>query len=291
MSAIFGVVALAILAGAVVLGWFVAKGGSPRTALWCVLLGVATAATLFVAQIVQIYSRPPAVWLIALAVGLIAMVALFIRIGADTSWKGARIVALVGMVLVVIVAFVFSAMAMPTGNLFVPLFELRAQQMAEAQGFEVLLAPDEQMFTEYLPVTEITSADGGVQIQYERFTLVERAVEGGLGEEELHAVLAPGTEPLGPGSARVEQDARYETTFVQGGLALIANYADRSTAEKGSLGIEEIRVLAFARDGVLVLIYSHGWMDYEPEGESYTPVDALSADELVRIAESLAPLE
>ncbi|MHB1137168.1 MAG: hypothetical protein ACYC1X_10315, partial [Coriobacteriia bacterium] len=252
MSAIFGVVALAILAGAVVLGWFVAKGGSPRTALWCVLLGVVTAATLFVAQIVQIYYQPPAVWLIALAVGLIAMVALFIRIGADVGWKGARIVALVGMVLVVLAALLFSAIALPTGNLFIPLFELRAQQMAEAQGFEVLLAPDEQMFTEYLPVTEITSVDGGVQIQYERFTLVERAVEGGLGEEELHAVLAPGTEPLGPGSVRVEQDARYETTFVQGGLALIANYADRSTAEKGSLGIEEIRVLAFARDGVLV---------------------------------------
>lgn len=291
MSAIFAVVALAILAGAAALGWFVVKAGGSRTWLWCLLLGVVIAATLFVAQIVQIQYAPTAVWSIALAAGLIAAVALFVRIGADVGWRGGRVTALAGMVFVVIVAFVFVAMAMPTGDLFVPLFEDRAQQMAEAQGFEVLLAPDEQLFTEYLPVTEITSADGGVQIQYERFTLVQRAVDGAPGEEELQAVLAPGTEPLGPGSVRVEQDARYETAFVDGELALIATYKDRSSAEKGSLGIEDVRVLAFARDGVLVIVFSHGWMEFEPADGSYTPVDALSADELVRIAESLRPLE
>jgi len=291
MSAISGVVALAILAGAVALGWFVAKGGRPRTALWCLLLGVATAVSLFVAQIVQIQYRPTAVWLVALAAGLVAVVALFVRIGADVSWDRTRVIALVGMVLVVLVAFVFSAIAMPTGDLFIPLFETRAQQMADAQGFDVLLAPDEQMFTEYLPITEVESADGGVQIQYERFTLVERAVDGALSLEGMRAALAPGTEPLGPGSVRVEQDARYDTTIVDGMPALIVEYKDRSSAEKGSLGIEDIRVLAFAPDGVLVILYSHGWMQYEPEDESYTPVDALSADELVGIAESLTPLE
>lgn len=290
MTALFGVVALAILAGAVALGWFVAKGGRPRTALWCVLLGVATAVSLFVAQIIQIQYRPTVVWLLALAAGLIAMVVLFVRIGADVRWDRARVIALVGMVFVVLVAFVFSAMAMPTGDLFVPLFETRAQQMADAQGFEVLLAPEEQMFTEYLPVTEITSADGGVQVEYERFTLVERAVDGALSLEGMRAALAPGTEPLGPGSVRVEPDARYDTTIVGGMPALIVEYKDRTSAEKGSLGIEDVRVLAFAPEGVLVIVYSHGWMDYEPSDETYTPVDALSADELVRIAESLAPL-
>lgn len=290
MSAIFAVVALAILAGAVALGRFVAKAGGPRTWLWCLLLGAVVAATLFVAQIVQILYRPTAPWLIALAAGLIAAVALFIRIGADVSWRGARVAALAGMVLVVIVALGFTAVAMPAGDLFVPLFEARAQQMAEAQGFQVLLAPDERLFTEYLPVTEAESADGGVQIEYERFTLLERAVDGSFGEEELHAVLAPGTEPLGPGSVRVEQDARYESAAVDGERALIATYADRTTAEKGLLGIEEVRVLASVREGVLVIVYSHGWMDYQPD-ETYTPVDALSSDELVRIAASLEPVE
>jgi len=289
MAAIFAVVALVILAGAVALGWSVARAGGPRTWLWC-LLGIVIAASLFVAQIVQIQYRPTAVWLIALGAGLIAALVLFVRIGADVSWRGGRVAALVGMVLVVIVAFVFVAMAMPAGDLFVPLFEDRAQQMAEAQGFDVLLAHDETMFTEYLPVDEVGSGDG-VQIMYERFTLVERAADGAYGEEELHAVLAPGTEPLGPGSVRVEQDARYETTYVGEELALVVTYADRSTAEKGSLGIEDVRALAFARDDVLVIVYSHGWMEYEPADESYTPVDALSADELVRIAESLKPAE
>lgn len=174
MAALFAVVALVILAGAAALGWLVAKGGRPRTGLLCVLLGLIIAATLFVAQIVQIQYRPTVPSLVALGAGLIAMMALFIAIGRDVGWKGARLAALAGMMAVVVVAFVFIAMAMPSGDLFVPLFESRAQQMAEEQGFEVLLARDEAMFTEYLPVTEMGPGDG-VQIQYERFTLVERA--------------------------------------------------------------------------------------------------------------------
>lgn len=290
MSAIFGVVALAILAGAAALGWFVAKGGRSRTGLLCVLLGVVIAATLFVLQIVQIQYRPEALWLVALAIGLIGAVTLFILIGKDVGWKGARVGALAGMVVVVMAAFLFSAIAMPPGGFFVPLFEDRAQQMAEAQGFDVLLAPDEQMFTEYLPVTEVGSGDG-VQIQYERFTLVERVAERPATEGGLREALAPGTELLGPGSVRVEADAKYEAVSIDGQLALIAEYKDRTTAEKSSFGIEDVRVLAFAPDGVLVIIYSHGWMEYQPKDDIYTPVDALSADELVKIAESLKPAE
>lgn len=288
MVALFAVVALVILAGAAALGWLVAKGGRPRTGLLCVLLGLATAVTLFVAQIVQIQYRPTVPSLVALGAGLIAMMALFIAIGRDVGWKGARLAALAGMMAVVVVAFVFIAMAMPSGDLFVPLFESRAQQMAAEQGFGVLLARDEAMFTEYLPVTEMGPGDG-VQIQYERFTLVERAVDGAPSLDDLRTALAPGTEVLGPGSVRVEQDARYETTIVQGRPALTVEYKDRSTAEKTSFGIEDVRVLAFARDGVLVIVYSHGWMEYEPEGDIYTPVDALATDELVMIAESLEP--
>lgn len=288
MAALFAVVALVILAGAAALGWLVAKGGRPRTGLLCVLLGLATAVTLFVAQIVQIQYRPTVPSLVALGAGLIAMMALFIAIGRDVGWKGARLAALAGMMAVVVVAFVFIAMAMPSGDLFVPLFESRAQQMAAEQGFGALLARDEAMFTEYLPVTEMGPGDG-VQIQYERFTLVERAVDGAPSLDDLRTALAPGTEVLGPGSVRVEQDARYETTIVQGRPALTVEYKDRSTAEKTSFGIEDVRVLAFARDGVLVIVYSHGWMEYEPEGDIYTPVDALATDELVMIAESLEP--
>ena len=288
MSAIFAVVALVILAGAVALGWFVAKAGGPRTWLWCLLLGVVIAGSLFVAQIVQIQYRPTAVWLIALAAGLIAAVVLFILIGKDVGWKGGRITALVGMVLVVIAAFVFSAMAMPAGDLFVPLFEDRAQQMAEEQGFDLLLAPDEAMFTEYLPVEEVGSGDG-VQIQYERFTLAERAVDVPVDSIKLREFLGESVEPLGEGAPAIPGDAVYMEVAINGAPGLVAEYEDRSTAEKGSLGIEDVRVLAFARDGVLVTIYSHGWMEYEPSDDSYTPVDALSADELVKIAESLEP--
>lgn len=114
-------------------------------------------------------------------------------------------------------------------------------------------------------------------------------MDGAPSLDDLRTALAPGTEVLGPGSVRVEQDARYETTIVQGRPALTVEYKDRSTAEKTSFGIEDVRVLAFARDGVLVIVYSHGWMEYEPEGDIYTPVDALATDELVRIAESLEP--
>lgn len=290
MSVIFAIVPLVILAGAAALGWSIAKAGGPRTGLWCLLLGVATVATLVVAQIVQIHYRPPVVWLLALAAGLIAIVALFIRIGSDVGWARPRVAALLGLVGAVMVAAVFSAIAMPPGNLLVPFFETRANQMAEAQGFRVLFAQDEQMFTEYLPVTEMGSPDGGVQIQYERFTLVERAAQDAPGLEGLRAALAPGTEVLGPGSVRVEQDASYDTTIVQGMPAVTVEYKDRSTAEKGLLGVEDVRVLAFAPDGMLVIVYSHGWMDYQPDG-TYTPVDALPTEELVRIADSLEPLE
>lgn len=288
MEAIFGVVALLILAGAAALGWFVARGGRRWTGLSCILLGVSTAVTLTIVQIVQIHYRPPAMWLIALAAGAAAMMVLFVRIGADVGWARSRVIALVGMVLVVMLAYLFTAIAMPPGDLFVPLFETRAQQMAEEQGFQVLLAPDDRMFTEYMPITEVEPPGEGVIIEYERFTLAEREAEGALDEEALRTILAPGAEPLGPGSVRIESDASYRSITVDGAPALIVESKDRTSAEKGLLGVEDIRMLAFSRDGVLVTVYSHGWMKYEPDG-TYTPVDALSADELVRVAASLRP--
>ncbi len=290
MSALLGVVALVMLVGAVALGWFVSKGGRPRTGLLCLLLGVVTVATLFLLQVAQILYRPSAVVMAALGAGLIAMVVLFISIGKDVDWKAVRVAALVGVVLVVMGTFLFGAIAMPTGDLFVPLLEARARQMAEDQGFDVLLAPEETMFTEYLPVTEVGSGEG-VQIQYERFTLTERVADVDPGEGGLREVLAPGAEPLGPGSVRVEPDADYDAVSVNGELGLIATYKDRSTAEKSSFGIEDIRVLAFVRDGVLVTVYSQGRMEYQPKDDIYTPVDALVADELVRVAETLEPVQ
>lgn len=132
MSATFGVGALVILAGAVALGWFVTKGGRPRTRLWCILLGVATVITFGVLQVVQIYYRPPAVWLIGLAAAVLAAAALFIRIGKDVSWRGPRVVALVGMVLVVAAAFAFTSIAMPSGGLLHS--ALRYQGAADGGG-------------------------------------------------------------------------------------------------------------------------------------------------------------
>lgn len=291
MPAFVGVFAALALVGVYLLARYVAAGGGPRTGPWCGLLVLVVVVLSATALIVSIYYRMPTVWVVTLVTAAAAAVALLVRIGMDVRWQPSRAVATVAMLLVADAMLVFAMIALPPGQTLVPLFETSAQQMAEADGFGVLLAPGEQMFTEYKPITKIDESGGGVQIQYERFTLLERAAKGPLDHAALRKALAAGVDPLTAGGARITDDATYAELEVDGRPALGVEYGDRNAVEKQGIGDESVRVLAFERDGVEVRIYSHGWMQYEPSNDTYTQVDALSLDELLRIAVSLEPRE
>ena len=289
MPVAIGFIALIALGGTYLLARHVAADGGPRTGLWAGLLVVIVVAVSFAAQIVSIYYRPPIGWLIALALAAVGAVALFIRIGRDVQWRGSRVAAVVGMLVVADITLVLAMIALPFGSMLVPLFEASAQQMAEADGFDILLAPDETMFTEYKPITKLDAdAGGGVQVQYEHFTLLERKADGPLDHTALGRVLASGVDPLVTGGPRITDDAAYTETTVDGRPALGVEYADRNAVEKQGMAHESVRVLAFERDGVEVRIFSHGWQRFDPDTGAYTQVDALSFDELLRIAASLA---
>ncbi|MRR12819.1 hypothetical protein EG835_10240 [bacterium] len=187
----------------------------------------------------------------------------------------------------------FTLIAVPLGGLFMPLFEARAQQIAEANGFDALLPTDVEMNLDAgLPVDETERGDG-LAIGYDRFTLAQRAATGALGYEYLEARVEPGQYPvgdIGPGSA-IPQDAEYLELEVDAAPAIGVSYRAVTEEKADDLtGTDSVNVLIFERDGVEVVLYSQGFMEYQSDG-SYQPRDPLPFDELIEIAETLAPIE
>lgn len=291
MIIVIGAIAAAAFTGIVLLIRFISSGDT-RTALWAVALVLATATAAVFAQIASIYYTMPIGWLVAIGVAMLVVVALVWRIGTDAEWKLPKVIALAAVMLLSMVALTFVAIAAPAGELLTPLFETRASQIAEANGFEPLLPTEAELNTDAgLPVDD--TADGeGLTIGYTRFVLVERAAEGPLDHDELTERARPGTRPvgdIGPGS-EIPEDAQYTELQLGARPALGVSY--KAVTEENLddvLGLDEVRLLLFERDGVQVVLYSQGSMEYQSDG-SYTPRSPLSFDELVRIAESLEPV-
>ena len=198
----------------------------------------------------------------------------------------------VGFLVATLVLSTLALMFLPMGGLLRPVFETAAGQIADENGFVLLLPPGEEFITEYNPVGEIEGE--GVSLEYRGFTIQERSAEGALDSDALRSILAEGTSPIGEGGPPITSSASYETFEVSGSPALGVEYDDSMAAEKQNLGVEKVRALVFERDGVEVRIYSHGWMEYEGGTgveERYTPVDAMSFDDMLAIAGSLEPLE
>lgn len=287
-----GIMVLVALAGIVLLVRFIAAGDR-RLMLWTALLALVTAIAAFLGQLASIYYKMPWGWVVVLGAALLVMTSLVWLVGTSVEWKARRVAAIVGLMLLSLVTLTFVMIAVPFGALLTPLFDARAQQMAEASGFDILLPADLDMNTdEGLPVGATNDGEG-VSLGYKRFILTERRADGAVGYAELEELMAPGERPvgdIGPGS-RIPEGAEYTELQVEGSPALGVSYR-AATEEKidDLLGTDSVSILAFERDGVLVVLYSQGYMEYQPD-ETYTKREALSFDELTEIGESLQPLE
>jgi len=284
--AVVVVIALVALVALILLIVFLAGRGGRRTALWAVLLTLSAPVTLAVLSLALIYYDVP-VWAWA-AVGAcaIGVIALFVLLGRSVKWKAAPVVAAVALLPVAVVLGTLVLMVIPTAP--TALLEVRAQQIAQANGFTAYLPPDEQMQADYQPVNALPEPDAGLSIEYERFLLQERKAEGPLTTEDLEALVAPGATPISDRQPLPDDVTTSEET-VQGNPAIWASYVDMppESIEKPEEG-EPTTLLAFGLEGVEVILWSTTWYDCAPNGEC-TEMPPLTAEELVAIADTLAP--
>lgn len=291
MPIIAGAIVVAALVGIVLIIRYVSAGGDSRTALWCVLLGLAAMVSSILGQIASIYYTMPIGWIVIVAAAVLVTLALFVLVGKSVAWQLPRVFGTAGFVVLSLAVLTVALIAAPSGRALTPFFEARAQQIAEANDFDVLMPAGAELDTDYgLPVGE--ADEGGVSLGYKRFIIVERKAAGSPGYPELRDEVAAGTKPIGdvgPGSA-IPGDAEYTELEVGDSPAVGVSYT-AVTEEKldNALGTDPIHILVFERDGVEVVVFSQGYMEYRPD-ETYTPRPPLSFDELIELAESLEPL-
>jgi hypothetical protein len=233
----------------------------------------------------------------ALASAVLVALALFVMVGKSVAWKLPKVLAAAGLVVFSFIVMLIVLIALPLGEHFVPVFEVRGQQIAEEAGFTALYAQGYDLKLDYLPVDVLgdRGAPEGLNIQYEGFTIQERASEGDVTVDEWRGILATGEDPLGSGMA-IPADTATEEFSINGVPALGMEFLQGAGGEKGLPAGKQsqVRILAFARDGVQVLIFSEGAMEYQGgvgANERYEYVEPVDFTELVAIAKSLKPLE
>ncbi|RJQ51635.1 MAG: hypothetical protein C4521_12120 [Actinobacteria bacterium] len=283
-------IALAAFAGAVVLARFVAKGmaGAPRrgillTTLFALAVFVADA----LASYLSVYYVKPIGWILAAAVSVAAAAAaLFVTLGRGVRWKPPRVLALMGLGLVSTVLFGILAMAL-SGVVDPPLpYATRARQIAEANGFEVLMPPGERLQTESLPIEPLPAPDAGVSLAYEHFMLEERKAGSGSAKGAFDVRLRT--------MLTAEADeVEVTTATVLGAPALCAEY--RAAPPEGAQGaayapkFQRETVLIFELRGVEVRLRS--FSGERESGGRFVPFRSLTTSELAAIAGTLRPFE
>lgn len=297
---IYGVlIALVALIGIALLLWFIIRGAGKLTAVWAVMLVVAVGIAMLVWNISGIYYRMPPGWIVALASSVLVVIALVVMVGKSVAWKGSKVAATLGLVFCTFAITVLALMFSPLGEMLTPVFEVRAQQIAEEAGFAVLLPDGYDLKLDYNPIDPLGGKPAdGVLVRYEGFELQERAATGALSTAELNEIVGPGEDPSDYG-APIPTSAEYEDRDVNDRPAIGLEYQVGPTGAGGKPGGDagkqgQVRILVFERDGVLVLIRSEGAMEYQGgsgENERYDYVEAMDLDELVTVAESLAPSE
>lgn len=280
-----GIIGLVVL---VLLVRYLATRGTPRTLLWAVLLILGVLLTLIVLSAATVYYVMPVGWIVALVACGAGLIALVVLTGRSLTWKPLPVLATVALLAGAVVLGTVMLMFVPSAP--IGLLETRAQQIAEANGFTALLAPDEAMATwTGLPVNALPEADPGLSVEYERFLLQQRKADGPLTAEDLEALVAPGATPIS-GLQPIPADVTTSEQTVQGNPAIVAEYVDvpPEALDKPDEEGEATTVLAFGLDGVEVILRSTTWYDCDPVGEC-TENPPLTAENLVAIADTLEP--
>lgn len=284
---VVGVIALVALAGAAALVRFVAKGMTGDSTRGMVLAAVFVLAVLVtdaLASYLSVYYVKPLGWVLAVAACAAVVIALFVTLGRGLRWEPLRVLALVGLGLVSMVLFGTLALAL-SGVVQPPLpYTTRARQIAEANGFGVLMPPGEQLQTDSLPIDPLPPPDAGVSLVYEHFTLEERKAGSGSAkgalEDRLRAALTEGAT-----------EAKVTTTTVLGAPAVFAEYriAPREGAQGAAYApkFQRETKLIFELGGVEVRLRSFSFERLI--GGEFVPFPSLTTSDLAAIARTLKP--
>ena len=287
--AVVVVIALVALVAVILLIVFLAGRGGPRTVLWAVLLTLATPVTLAVLSLALLYYEVPLWAWVAVGACAIGVIALFVLLGRSVQWKAAPVVAAVALLPVAVVLGTLVLMVIPTAP--TALLEVRAQQIAAANGFTAYLPPDEQMaVASGTPVNALPEPDAALSIEYERFLLQQRKADAPLTAADLEALVAPGATPIGDRQPLPDDVTTTEET-VQGNPAIGAAYVDAppEAMDKSGEEGEPTTLLVFGLDGVEVILWSTTWYDCTPDGKC-TEMPPLTAEDMVAIADTLEPV-
>jgi hypothetical protein len=287
VALVIGGIALAALAGAVALSWFIARGtagGARRGALLCAAFMVAVLVTVALAAYVSVYYVKPVGWVVAVAASAAVAIALFVSLGRRVRWGAPRVLALVGLGLLSTVLLGMLAMAL-TGLVDPPLpYTTRARQIAQANGFAVLMPRGEELQTDSLPVDSLPPPDAGVSLAYEDFMLEERKVGSG-------AATGPLEERLRAAITEKATEVTMTETTVRGAPAVAAEYliAPPEGAKGGAFAprFQRETKLIFELGDVEVRLRSFS-TERESEGD-FVPVPGLTTTELAAVAEALRP--
>jgi len=261
---IVGAIGLVALGGGVALAWFVTTAGEPRAKTVAMVGGFAFAvlAAIVAQALIALLGAEPAL-LVALPVAILAAAALFFLVGREVKWGWTRVLALVGVALMCMM--LTFALGMAFGDRLAP---MRAERMARAEGFAVLLPgwlpamQDVEGLTNVPPggatigltwVEEVAAPDAGVWLGYNGLDIYERKTGTGLSLTELQSKLPT--------------DAVRTQITVKGQPALLVEYKDKQ-ASWVPAG-EAVRALFFETGGVTV------------------NMRGLSREQLVKVAESL----
>lgn len=285
VALVIGGITLVALAGAVALARFIAKSstwGAGRGALLAAAYVLAVLVTAAVGSYTSIYYVKPVGLILAVAASAAVLIALFVTLGRGLRWEPLRVVALVGLAFVSMVFFGISVMGL-SGLVEPPFpYTTRARQIAEANGFSVLMPRDQELQTDSLPIDPLPAPDKGVWLAYETFELEERKAGVGSAKGPLEARLR---EAITDTATEVS----VKTATVGGTPAVVAEY--RIPPPEGVSGSEfapkfqRETKLIFERDGVEVRLRSSAG-ERERDGE-FVPFPSLTTAELVAIAETL----
>lgn len=292
MLAAVAVVALLALLGAGALVYFVA-GGSARGRARTTWLGAAFAVAVLIAFAVFNFAQVnyvwPIGWIIALVAAVIIPAALFIRVAMDVRWRPVRVLALVGIAILAAVAFAALGMSGVGSGLVQPLYKARAAQIAEANGFTALMPSGEELPTDSLPVDTLPAPDAGLSLNYGDYWIQERKALASMTAADLTALVAPGVSPMAGGPV-VPQGTTTSTHTVQGRPAVGVEYSvsPKGGPPEGSKQFTNV-VLVTELNGVEVRIASESGV--RESGGTWVPFSNASIEDLVRIAESLEPVD
>lgn len=266
MAVVVAISLLAVLL-AVFLVAVLAKNGGRKAVGWAVLLVVAVPVTLVALSLALIFYDAPLWAWAAVGACAIGVGVLFVLLGRSVHWKARPVAAAAALLLIATVLGTAFLMAVPLAP--APLLEARAQQIAEANDFAALLAPDEALLSSSgLPVNALPEPDGGLSVEYERFLLQERKADGPLTAEDLAALVAPGATPIRDRQP-LPDDVVTGSQTVHGNPAIGADYVDvpPEAADKPGEG-EHTTLLAFGSDRVEVILWSTTWYDCTPPGSA-----------------------